>query len=315
MRSSLFIAVPGAALLFTGCFDPLGLFGPSKLKVDEIEIRTSFPGQDDTVIRKLIDYDDKGRVVEIQQRQDDVRQSWELNYQGDTVDGIDYVGPGNDRVRVNFDVSGDKIVGGERSGDDFDADFEVDYFNDDEKFLKAIVFRKDLSEQFDASVLVETETTFSYQGNNLDQMTTDNITIVEGEPGGDTRGIVDYKYDEKGRVSRIDSEFDDGVEDTDLVFQSYDVDYTEDGRVDEVEDFDADDDDYFRVDYDEDGRVVEVEHVTGDVTTTFSYSYAEGDVRGGFLTPDVPCPADLKGKPQKTVGASTALFGMGFVGR
>ena len=85
MRTQIILAPLAASILATGCIDPLGLFGPARFKVTEVEITTSIPDFDDTVVRRVLDYDSQNRLAEVQERTDDSVRSWELGYDGDVV--------------------------------------------------------------------------------------------------------------------------------------------------------------------------------------------------------------------------------------
>lgn len=105
------------------------------------------------------------------------------------------------------------------------------------------------------------------------------VAIIEGDERN--QFITDLRYDEEGRLQRVDF-FEGGNH---VITREYS--YDTDDRLTAVDDTD---DGLWRLSYDQSGRVVEVRYidVRHSETRTVRYTYGDGSVAGTWFAPSVP---------------------------
>lgn len=278
-------------LAVTGCE-----LGPALLRVSEVLIEYD-NGTSTTREEVEYTYNSKGQIEEIERQQERdliARYEYAYNADGKMIEAERTI-PDQPRLTLDIEYRGDLLTEIEGSVDGERLHYELDYFEDDVRFLDEARVTVD-TEDYTSTVDID----FGYDGESrLKSFDVRTRAVGKGVFSGNeatTSSSQKYRWDEQDRMTRVtvDDEATDGTRTTEQIDYSY-----HDNGV--LKDADGDEGSRLRVKYDADDRIREIEMISSGTTITYEYTYAEGYTDGFVITSGIPGNFDLTGKVQKRI--------------
>lgn len=265
LRRAVALGLAGLSLtLVVGCG------GRSRARLNEIERTVG----NSSVITEY-EYDDQGRLSGIRVNDGGDPQEWEIEYGDDGVDQITVSEGDGEPLVINFSYDDGRLTEKDESGPGYTVDSELTY--DDSGQLSEV----ERSYRAGSNTTVTTRYTLERDAGKLDSWTSNVHSVVEVPLLGTLESTEvttrEHQYDDDGNLEQIEVTVTAGNDTS-----SADIDYEyEDGRLVEVSDINNE-----RVDvnYDDNGRIDEVEYANSG--NRYELSYEDSPTSGGlYLEP------------------------------